>query len=74
MWEEVLGFAVNYGLWASLFVGLLVYVLKDSNKREKKYQDTIKKLVSSLQVVTTIQETTEQLRKDIQEIKQRVKK
>jgi hypothetical protein len=31
-------------IWASLFVGLLIYQLKDSAKREKKYQEVIEKL------------------------------
>lgn len=31
-------------IWAPLFVGLLIYQLKDSAKREKKYQEVIEKL------------------------------
>jgi len=31
-------------IWASLFVGLLIYQFKDSAKREKIYQEVIEKL------------------------------
>lgn len=31
-------------IWSLLFVGLFIYNLKDSAKREKKYQETIEKL------------------------------
>jgi len=67
MWENILNLALSHGLWAALFVGLMVYVLKDSAKREKKYQETIKGLVSRLQVV-------EDIKKDVEDIKARVKR
>ena len=31
-------------VWASLFVGLFIYQIKDSAKREKMYQEVIEKL------------------------------
>ena len=37
MWEEIFNLALNNGLWAVLFLMLLVYVLKDSKSRESKY-------------------------------------
>ncbi|MCL2755929.1 MAG: BhlA/UviB family holin-like peptide [Firmicutes bacterium] len=69
MWEEIISIAINHGLMTALFVGLMVYVLKDGRKREKKYQDTIEKLAESLKIVHEIQETTKELKKDVNEIK-----
>jgi hypothetical protein len=38
MWEEIFTQALGNGLLAALFVALLIYVLRDTAKREKKYQ------------------------------------
>ena len=54
MWEEIVKLAMSNGLWAVLFLGLLVYQLKDSKLREQKYQDTITILGEKLQVVEEI--------------------
>ena len=37
VFEEILNLAISNGLWAVLFLMLLVYVLKDSRRREIKY-------------------------------------
>lgn len=42
--------------FASLFVWLLFYVMKNNDKRETKYQDTIDNLANSLGVVNDIKE------------------
>lgn len=57
MWEELLKLALSNGIWAVLFCGLLVYQLKDSKKREIKYQSTIETLAANLEVVNDIKET-----------------
>ncbi len=62
VFEEILNLAISNGLWAVLFLMLLVYVLKDSRRREIKYQETIASLNASLSIVENIKE-------DIQEIK-----
>lgn len=67
MWEEVFNLALNNGLWAVLFLGLLIYQLKDSKSREDKYQNTIKKLADSLAVIENVQ-------KDVRKIKTTVLK
>jgi preprotein translocase subunit YajC len=46
--------AISNGIFAVLFVLLLFYQLKDSAKREKKYQDTISALSRHLEVVKDI--------------------
>lgn len=62
MWEEIFNLALNNGLWAVLFLILLVYVLKDSKSREAKYQETIETLAESLDII-------HEVREDVQEIK-----
>ena len=65
MWDEVFSVALTNGIFACLFVALLVYELKDSRQREKKYQKTIDVLSSRL-------ETVEKVKEDVDEIKQAV--
>jgi len=62
MWEEIFNLALNNGLWAVLFLMLLVYVLKDSKSRESKYQETIENLAENLEII-------HEVREDVQEIK-----
>jgi hypothetical protein len=54
--EQIITMAVGNGLFAALFVFLFLYQLKDSTKREQKYQATIKSLSKSLEVVSDINE------------------
>lgn len=63
MWDEVFSVALTNGIFACLFVALLVYELKDSRQREKKYQKTIDTLSARLVTVETVKE-------DVDEIKQ----
>lgn len=65
MWEEVFNLAITNGIWSALFVGLLIYQLKDSAKREKKYQETIKDLSDHLGVVNDIKEEVQEMKKYI---------
>jgi len=62
MWEVIFDAAVNNGLWAAMFVGLMIYILRDTAKRERKYQEVIDVLAEDLHIVMEIQ-------KDIDEIK-----
>ncbi len=63
MWTDVFNVAVTNGIFACLFVALLVYVLKDSRKRENKYQSIIDALSSKLN-------TVDEIKQDVTEIKQ----
>ena len=63
MWEEVFKLALSNGLWAVLFCLLLVYQLRDSRKREQKYQVTIQSLVEELEVVDDIKKDTHEILK-----------
>lgn len=80
MWETIMNYAVEVGLMAGLFVGLLIYILRDTNKREMKYQEMIKHLHTSLSVISEIQketraitETLVLLNKEMVEIKHEIK-
>lgn len=58
--------AISNGIFAVMFVALLVYVLKDSRKREGKYQNIIDVLSSKLN-------TVDEIKQDVTEIKQCLK-
>jgi hypothetical protein len=62
MWEEIFNQATTNGIWAVLFVGLLFFILTDSAKREKKYQETIAKLNSHLDCVEDIRDEIKEIR------------
>lgn len=65
MWEQIVNLAISNGLFAVLFLGLLVYQLRDSRAREQKYQNTIEKLGNSLEIV-------KQVKEDVEDIKDRL--
>jgi len=52
MWEQIFQAIISSGVWAVLFCGLLVYQLKDSQKRMAEYQTTIDKLSESLKGIS----------------------
>jgi len=58
----------NFGLTGGLFVGLLIYVLKENTKREEQYRILIKELTDTLN--TTLKNIT----CDVSEIKNKVEK
>lgn len=62
MWDEVFNVAISNGVFAVMFVALLVYVLKDSRKRETKYQNLIDTLSNKLN-------TVDEIKQDVTEIK-----
>ncbi len=65
MWEEIFRLALANGLWAVLFVALLVYQLRDSASREKKYQQTICKLNEHLDIVEDISDEVKKIHLEI---------
>ena len=76
MWEKIFNLALQNGLWAVLFLGLLIYVLNDSRKREKKYQDTISNLTQNLSIVQVIKQEVQEIKNIVNKItsKKSVKK
>ena len=69
MINQIFKLAVSNGLWATLFVVLLFYVLKDSTEREKKYQITISTLSKHLGVVNDIKDEVQEINKKIKPCK-----
>ena len=62
MWEQIINLAISNGLFAVLFLGLLVYQLKDSRNREKRYQDTIVRLGNALEIVQSVKNDVEYIK------------
>ena len=62
MWEQIVNLAISNGLFAVLFLGLLIYQLRDSRSREQKYQSTIEKLGDSLEIVKQVKEDVEDIK------------
>ena len=63
MWDKVLELAMSDGLWALLFCMLLIFELKDSRAREKKYQATITNLSQDLGYMNTISDSIDKIHK-----------
>lgn len=66
IWKEIISIVVSNGVFAVLFVWLFWYQLKDSAKREIKYQQTIEQLTKHLEVL-------EDVKQDIRDIKDYLK-
>ena len=56
MWEQIIEAAAANGIWTLLFLGLLVYLLNDSKKREEKYTSTITSLTEGLNALEGIKQ------------------
>lgn len=63
IWNEIISVVVSNGIFATLFVFLFFYQLKDSSKREKQYQATIENLTQHLEVI-------EEVKREVSELKQ----
>ena len=62
MWEQIFNLAISNGLFAVLFLGLLIYQLKDSRSREKRYQETIARLGTALDIVQSVKSDVEEIK------------
>ena len=69
MFEQFMQIAASYGIWAAMFLGLLIYLLADSRKREARYQQTVEKLADRLAVVHDIKEELKELREQTLRVK-----
>lgn len=65
MWDQLGQIAATYGIWAAMFIGLLVYLLQDSRQREAKYQQVVEKLTVHLDVVNDIKEDVLEIKSEI---------
>ena len=62
VWEQIVNLAISNGLFAVLFLGLLIYQLKDSRTRENRYQETIARLGDALEIVKSVKEDVEDIK------------
>lgn len=72
LWQEIISVVISNGIFAILFVYLFYYQLKDSKRREEKYQKTIEQLSQHIGVIEQIKEDVEYL-KDVVTPKRRKK-
>lgn len=62
IWSMILSLVSESGVWAMLFLALLIVLIKSNNARESKYQTIIEKLGNSLKKVEEIKEDVEDLK------------
>lgn len=74
MWNEIFQVAISNGIFALLFVALLLYQLRDSANREKKYQDTIQRLSKHISVIEDIKSDVDEIKDMLSYKKRKVKK
>ncbi len=65
MWDSAVEAIVANGAWAILFCLLLIFELKDSRKREQKYQETIASLGDSLGCVKEVAKDVKEIKYDV---------
>lgn len=62
LWEQIVSMVISNGIFATLFVGLFCYQIKDSRKREDKYQKTIEDLTFHLDIIEDVKEDVKELK------------
>ena len=63
--EQIISLIVANGVFAVLFCGLLVYELRDSRARERRYNATIRALTERLEVVKSVKSDTTDIKTDV---------
>lgn len=63
--DAIMNAALNQGFGYALFVFLLLYVLKTTGDREKKYQDVIDKLTEKFSIIDDIKNDVKDIKKNI---------
>ncbi len=66
-WEEFLRVVVSNGIFAILFVFLFFWQLKDSEKREEAYRETIAELTLHMSIIEKIQQDIDEIKEILQE-------
>lgn len=67
--SEIMSYALESGIWATLFCFLFLYMLKDSRNREKKYTLTIESLCTHLNNLSTVLDMCQLIKSDCEDIK-----
>lgn len=61
-WTALFKVVSESGIWAMLFVTLLIVLITGNNRREEKYQEIIRALGNSLKKVEEIKEDVEDIK------------
>lgn len=61
-WNIIISVVSESGIWAMLFVVLLIILITSNNAREQKYQEIIRALSNSLKKVEEIKEDVEDIK------------
>ena len=61
-WNELIKIVISNGVFASLFVFLFLYQLRDSARREKEYRTTINDLMKHLEVIDEVKSEVSDLK------------
>lgn len=74
MEELIINLMQSQGIWAVLFVFLLLYTIKKNDKldelqeaRERKYQELLTQLTVKLSIVNTVNEKLDTIHADLKE-------
>lgn len=67
-WADLVKVVISNGIFATLFVFLFFYQLKDSSKREEEYQKTIFTLSQHLELIEDVKEEVSELKKYVEDI------
>lgn len=65
-WTELIKTVISNGIFATLFVFLFFYQLKDSSHREEQYIQTIEALTGHLDVLEEVKDEVEELKNIVQ--------
>lgn len=74
MEKTLFDLAAANGIWAALFVFLFIYVLYDSRRRERKYQETIQENQNIIKDLSDKFGIVDNIQKDVSEIKAELKR
>lgn len=74
MESELFRLASTNGIWAALYVFLFIYVLYDSQNREKKYQITIQENQAIIKELSQKLGIVEDIQRDVVDIREELKR
>jgi len=72
MEEELFKLASSQGIWATLAVALIFYILKAQEKRDGKQEEREKNYQSIIERLTDKFNIVEEVKKDVEEIKDKL--
>ena len=61
MWETIVQYASESGIWAILVVALFSVQIRENKAREAKYQATIETLADKLKLIAEIKESVDEI-------------